>query len=120
MKKKIFWLGVLAITLVLGMTAVSCSDGGGGGIEGKWYSSEYVKEYLGESYYDYDFKSDGTGKAYYGMVSFEWTATKTELTITTSSGSQIIFEYIISGDELTLTLVSGTLSYYFDDGTFYR
>jgi len=120
MKKKIFWLGVLAITLVLGMTAVSCSDsdsgGGGSRLVGKWYDSELYKEYM-PSYYYYEFKKDGTGTAGYGGASFKWTATSDTLTIL-YIGGEIIFDYTISGDKLTLTRVSGSSS--LSDGTFYK
>jgi len=120
MKKKIFWLGVLAIALVLGMTAVSCSDSGGGSpLEGRWYASETYKS-LGKDYYSLLFNSDGTCKiGLMGMMSCTWTSTANTVTIKYSYMEKT-YNYTISGKKLTLTMQSEGYDSFSVEGTYIR
>jgi len=118
--KKNLWLGVLAIALVLGMTAVSCSDSGGGSpLEGRWYASETYKS-LGKDYYSLLFNSDGTCKfGPTGMNSGTWTSTADTVTIKMGYIERT-YNYNISGKKLTLTLESVGSDYFNVEGTYIR
>ncbi|MDR1362430.1 MAG: hypothetical protein LBJ35_00050 [Spirochaetaceae bacterium] len=114
MKKNIIsFIGILAMALVFGLAAVSCSDdsggggggGGGGGIPselvGKWYASTSTTTPL--------FEITSGNKFILGGADYD--VSVSDKTVTVKQGSTLVgtFDYSISGNKMTPS--NGTVAF---------
>jgi len=102
MKNRRFWLGMLVMVLVIGMTVVGCG-GGSSALVGKW-ALEPGQPTRG-NIEDMELLKDGTGIV--DSTGVTWKVENGRFYVTATLGAES-FGYNISGGTLTLTKDDGT------------
>ncbi|MDR1868993.1 MAG: hypothetical protein LBQ82_03300 [Treponema sp.] len=108
MAKKNFWLGILVITLVFGMSVFSCNtedetDGLDSKLVGTWVNSDTTYKTT------YKFGKDGK---FNDSEALSWSTSEGVITLTSSTGYGFTYtaNYKVSGSTLTLSESSNVLT----------